>query len=77
MILWMNIKSLFGAYLGIQQQILNNFFKLFVHRTENCLYMLCPLLEHRFLTIINAQILHIMQLYAKNPTFFHATDMKI
>lgn len=73
----MNIKSLFGAYLGIQQQILNNFFLTFYAQGRKLPVHAMFTFGTQSLTIINAQILHIMQLYAKIPTFFHATDMKI
>ena len=52
----MNIKSLFGAYLGIQQQILNNFFfKLFCAQDRKLPVHAMSTFGTQILTIINAQ----------------------
>lgn len=73
----MNKKSLFGAYLGIQQQILNNFLNFCAQSRKLPVRAMSTFGTQIFKQLLMHKILHIMQLYAKIPTFFHATDMKI
>lgn len=73
----MNIKSLFGAYLGTQQQILNNFLNFLCTGQKTACTCYVHFWNTDFKQLLMHEILHIMQLYAKIPTFFHATDMKI
>lgn len=50
----MNIKSLFGAYLGIQQQILNNFFNFCAQGRKLPVHAMSTF-GTQILKIINAQ----------------------
>lgn len=51
----MNIKSLFGAYLGIQQQILNSFFCTFCAQDRKLPVHAMSTLGTQILTSINAR----------------------
>lgn len=51
----MNIKSLFSAYLGIQQQILNNFLKHFCAQDRKLPVHAMSIFGTQILTIVNAQ----------------------